>query len=241
MILVHQFPLLQTGRLVKRHKRFLADILLGTGETITAHCPNTGPMTGVCTVGSRVAVSYQPAPTRKLPYTWEMIEVQGTWVGINTSLPNRVIGQMLNQQLLPQFQHYPTIQREVIYGAEGSRIDFLLENGRGEKVYLEVKNTTWSQAHTAIFPDTETTRGQKHLRELIRVRQTPNTRAVVLYFIHRGDCDRWRSGDEVDPEYGKLLRQAITAGVEILPCRFQVDPKGIVYLGLAELELKLLE
>jgi sugar fermentation stimulation protein A len=233
MKLVYEFPELVKGKLIKRYKRFFADIELNDGHLITAHCPNTGPMTGICEIGNEVAVSHQPSPKRKLAYTWEMICMDGTWVGVNTSLPNRVVGGMLRQGILPQFARYPMIRSEVPYGNEGSRIDFLLSDVLQRQVYIEVKNTTWSDGRTAIFPDTETTRGQKHLRELMVMAGTP-ARAVIVYFIHRGDCDRFRSGDEADPIYGELLRKAVRAGVEVLPLKFQVDMTGIYYLGTAQ-------
>ncbi|NET53455.1 MAG: DNA/RNA nuclease SfsA, partial [Merismopedia sp. SIO2A8] len=227
----------------KRYKRFLADIELDSGEVITAHCPNTGPMTGVCQLGNRVMVSKSTNPKRKLAYTWELIEVDDngpTWVGVNTALPNRVVKSALEAHLIPELEDYDTIRPEVRYGADRkSRIDFLLssdsessQQASGLPIYVEVKNTTWAKQTLALFPDTVTTRGQKHLKELINVR--PQARAVMLYFINRGDCVTFSPGDKADPVYGQLLREAIAQGVEILPCRFDIQPDGIRYLGLAE-------
>jgi sugar fermentation stimulation protein A len=235
--LIYQYPPLTAGILLKRYKRFLADIQLDSGEVITAHCPNTGPMTGVCIPGSPVFVSHSTNPKRKLSYTWELIQVndiEPVWVGINTALPNRIIKLALQQYLFPELGEYEDILSEVPYGeAHKSRIDFLLKT-KNHQIYLEVKNTTWSNGEIALFPDTVTTRGQKHLRELIQVKQA-GARAVMLYFINRGDCIKFAPGDETDPKYGELLRVAIQAGVEVLPCRFNVQPDGIVYLGLADL------
>lgn len=235
--LIYQYPSLTPGVLLKRYKRFLADIQLDSGEVVTAHCPNTGPMTGVCTPGSPVFISHSSNPKRKLPYTWELIQVNDlkpTWVGINTALPNRIIKLALQQYLFPELGKYEEILSEVPYGeAYKSRIDFLLKT-KNHQIYLEVKNTTWSNGEIALFPDTVTTRGQKHLRELIQVKQG-GARAVMLYFINRADCIKFAPGDEADPKYGELLRVAIQAGVEVLPCRFEVQPTGIVYLGLADL------
>ena len=268
-MLVHTYPPLLSGNLVKRYKRFFADIELETGEMITAHCANTGPMTGISTIGSQVYVSHDPSPKRKLKYSWQMIEVDQTWVGVNTNLPNKVIRHMLQQRLLPELEPYENVAAEVAYGNEGSRIDFVLSSGatqssqqsklpkspkssksskkasksaqdkdrdRTNKIYVEVKNTTWSKGSLALFPDTVTTRGQKHIRELMSV-ITKDSQAVLLYFINRGDCDKFAPGDDADREYGKLLRNAIAKGLKVLPCRFHVTPTGIEYLGLAELEI----
>lgn len=235
-IQVHTFPPLLEGILIKRYKRFMADIELASGEIITAHCPNTGPMTGVCHVGGRVMVSKSDNPKRKLAYTWELAEVQDnepTWAGVNTALPNRVVQAALEQQVFEALAEYDTIKREVPYG-EKSRIDFLLTTTE-RPIYVEVKNSTWAQETLCLFPDTVTTRGQKHLRELTAL--VPEARAVMLYFINRGDCDRFAPGDTADPTYGQLLRAAISAGVEVLPCRFDISPTGINYIGLAQLEI----
>jgi sugar fermentation stimulation protein A len=228
------------GVLLKRYKRFLADIQLDSGEVITAHCPNTGPMTGVSQPGSRVMVSLSDNAKRKLAYTWELIQVPHVsgegqvWVGINTALPNRVMRSVLEQRLLSELGSYQTIKSEVRYGQDGkSRIDFLLLGTPDERpIYVEIKNTTWTRDLRAIFPDCVTTRGQKHLRELINL--LPEARSVMVYFINRGDCEKFSPGDEADFLYGQLLREAIAAGVEILPCRFQIQPEGIRYVGLAQ-------
>lgn len=234
------YPPLLSGVLIKRYKRFFADIELDSGEAITAHCPNTGPMTGVYLPGQRVWVSQSTSKTRTLPYTWEMIEVNDVrpiWVGTNTALPNRVIKAALSVNLFPQLGNYQDIRGEVPYGQDKkSRVDFLLTGENIERpIYIEVKNTTWARSQVAMFPDTVTTRGQKHLCELAQL--MPYARSVMLYFINRGDCTHFAPGDSADPLYGKLLRQAIDLGLEVLPCRFDVTPEGIRYLGLAELIL----
>jgi len=237
MSLIYQYPPLYSGILLKRYKRFFADIELASGEVITAHCPNTGPMTGLYLPGQPVQVSRSDSPTRKLPYTWEMIEVTDNgypvWVGVNTALPNRVVKLALEKNLFPELGSYHDIRGEVAYGQEKSRIDFLLMDDRDRSIYVEVKSTTWTNQTIAVFPDTVTTRGQKHLRELMSL--LPQSRAVMLYFINRGDCDQFAPGDGADPVYGQLLREAIALGLEVLPCRFDITPIGISYLGLAKL------
>ncbi len=236
---IYTYPPLLPGILIKRYKRFFADIELDSGEIITAHCPNTGPMTDVYLPGNPVFVSPSDNPKRKLAYTWELIKVCDTvptWVGVNTGLPNRVIKLALQLRLFPELGNYSVIQPEVVYGQDKkSRVDFVL-TGEDNSIFIEVKNTTWAKEELALFPDTVTERGQKHLRELMEVVRL-GSRAVMLYFINRGDCTDFAPGDSADRLYGELFRQAINVGVEILPCRFDVTPEGIRYLGLAKLNL----
>jgi len=237
---LYRYPLLYPGILLKRYKRFFADVQLTSGEIVTAHCPNTGPMTGVSTPQSAVQLSKSDNLNRKLAYTLELIQVhdnEPTWVGINTFLPNRVVKLALAKQLFPELGDYSQIKSEVVYGLDKkSRVHFFLTGSDQERpIYLEVKNTTLSEGRLALFPDTETTRGQKHLRELMAL--LPLTRAVMLYFINRSDCTEFSPGDRTDPVYGKLLRDAIALGLEVLPCRFDISPEGIRYLGLAKLKI----
>lgn len=236
MNLLYQYPSLQSGVLLRRYQRFFADIQLDNGEKIVAHCPNTGAMTGLCEVGAPVMVSASNNPQRKLAFTWEMILVEGCWIGVNTGLPNKVVAIALQQHLWPELGDYQQVRSEVKYGQDGrSRIDFLLEGGK-RPIYVEVKNTTWKDGDIVRFPDTETTRGQKHLREAIHV--MPDAQAVMLYFINRDDVSRFAPGDARDPVYGELLRQGYAAGLQILPCQFRISPTGVKYVGLAEIVLE---
>jgi sugar fermentation stimulation protein A len=236
-VLVHNYPTLVKGILIKRYKRFFADIQLENGTIVTAHCANTGPMTDVCVEGQPVYLSESDNPKRKLAYTWEMIQLGETWVGVNTNLPNQVIKNALLQGVFPDLVRNKTeVRSEVAYGQNnGSRIDFLLTHADNSRTYIEVKNTTWNQGEQALFPDTVTTRGQKHLSELMAL--LPTAEAMMLYFINRGDCRSFAPGKSKDLEYGKLFYQAVAKGVKVLPCRFQVTPTEIYYLGLAELEM----
>ena len=233
-MILYQYPPLVQGRLIKRYKRFLADIKLDTGEIITAHCPNTGPMTGVAIPDSLVQVSPSNNPKRKLGYTWEMIEINSTWVGVNTAIPNRVVKLALTQKLFPELaDRYDNVRSEVRYGKDNkSRVDFLLSGDDKSLIYVEVKSVTLSAGKLALFPDTVTIRGQKHLQELTDL--LPETKAVMLYFINRGDCNMFAPSDTCDRKYGELLRQAVAKGVEVLPYRFEITPKGISYLGKAD-------
>ncbi|MFT0814187.1 DNA/RNA nuclease SfsA [Synechococcus sp. OH20] len=230
--LPYRFPTsLHRGVLRSRYKRFFAEVELENGQQVTAHCPNTGPMTGVCQVGAPVYLSHHPDPKRKLAYTWEMIQVEGVWVGINTGLLNRLVEWGLEQGWFPQLAGFSRWQREVTCGR--SKIDFLLIGDSG-LAYLEVKNTTWAVGSRALFPDTVTTRGQKHLEDLIEIRRQ-GQRALLLYWINRADCTEFAPGAERDPRYAHLFRQALQAGVEVLPYRIAVSPQGIHPLGLAKM------
>ena len=233
---------LHEGVLLKRYKRFLADVELESGEQVTAHCANTGPMTGVLQVGGRVRLRHAPSPTRKLAWSWEQAEVPGAdgqpvWVGVNTALPNRLVRATIEAGCLePWLGPIGAIRAEVAYGANRrSRIDLLLTPAEGapdpRPIYVEVKNTTWCDGDLALFPDTVTERGQKHLEELMGV--LPDARAVLLPCLSRADVQRFAPGDSADPRYGELFRQALAAGVDVLPCRFGFDAKGVTWLGVA--------
>jgi sugar fermentation stimulation protein A len=200
-------------------------------------------MTGVLHPGGRVRLRHDPSPTRKLAWTWEQAQCPGTdgtpvWVGVNTALPNKLVRATVEAGLLaPWLGPIGAIKAEVPYG-EGrrSRIDLLLtpaaEAADQRPIYVEVKNTTWSNGDLALFPDTVTERGQKHLRELMAL--LPEARAVLLPCLSRGDVQRFAPGDAADPTYGELFRQALAAGVEVLPCRYSFDAEGVHWLGLAE-------
>ncbi len=237
MILYHYPPLL-AGTLIRRYKRFFAEVELTSGEVVTAHCPNTGKMLCISTPGSRVYLSKSSDPARRLAYTWEMIEVEGgTWVGVNTAVPNRIVYAGLLQQVFTELSGFDLVRREVGYGCENSRVDFLLSASvSAQNLYLEVKSTTLAEGNLARFPDTVTTRGQKHLRELTRLCASGG-RAAILYFINRSDCTRFCPGDAADPLYGQLLREGIAQGLLVLPCRFEITPQTICYLGTAQLDL----
>ena len=236
---------LQEGVLLKRYKRFLADVQLNSGELVTAHCANTGPMTGVLQVGGRVRLRHAPSPTRKLAWSWEQAEVSGAdgqpvWVGINTALPNRLVRATVEAGCLePWLGPIGAIKAEVAYGPNRrSRIDLLLSPAEGaadpRPIYVEVKNTTWCNGDLALFPDTVTERGQKHLEELMGV--LPEARAVLVPCLSRGDLQRFAPGDAADPRYGELFRQALAAGVEVLPCRYGFNAEGIDWLGVAPVQ-----
>lgn len=218
-------PPLVVGTLVKRYKRFLADVELEGGDVITAHCPNSGSMKGCATPGSAVYLSRSSNPARKYPYGWELVLADGFWAGINTGLPNHVVREAIENGTVAELQGYETVRPEVPYG-EHSRIDLLLEGSPG-RCFVEVKNVTLVENGRALFPDAVTTRGQKHLQELMRVVRNGD-RGVIFFCVQRGDGASVSPADMIDPEYGRLLRLAVMNGVEALAYRALVTPGEIL-------------
>ena len=216
---------LYKGRLIRRYQRFLADVELENGEIVTARCPNSGSMRGCNSPGSPVYLSRSGNQKRKLPYTWELVLADGGWVGINTALPNRIVQEAIENGSVPELSGYSDICPEVPYGSERSRIDLLLRNGV-RRCYVEVKNVTLVEGGRALFPDSVTVRGQKHLRELMSVAKA-GERGVIFFVVQRGDGNAVAPADAIDPEYGRLLREAVAKGVEALAYRALVTPVEI--------------
>ena len=213
-------PLLR-GTLDRRYKRFFADVTLEDGDTVTAHCANTGAMLGVSAPGSKVWVEPNDNPKRKLKYSWKLILVDGAMVGIDTGVPNKVVGDALRAGAIPELAGYPTIRAEMPYGAN-SRIDFHLSGASLPNVFVEVKNVhLCREPGLAEFPDCVTTRGAKHLRDLAEV-VAQGHRAVMFYFVHRGDCTALRMASDLDPDYARGLSEAVAAGVEVLAYKTHV-------------------
>lgn len=210
------------GKLIKRYKRFLADIVLDSGEVITAHCTNSGTMKTCLEVGAPVMVSKSNNPRRKTSYTWEMIFINGGWVGVNTLLPNKLVYEALKNKSIPQFQDMTSIQKEVSTGH--SRIDFYITSSQ-EQCFLEVKNVTMKVGRYARFPDSVTTRGKKHLEELTRLKED-GFRAVMIYIIQRMDITQFGPASIIDPSYSKTLIAAHRKGVEIIPLQVMIGPTG---------------
>ena len=210
-------PLLR-GTLISRYKRFLADVELDSGETVTAHCANSGSMLSVNEPGSEVFLSPARNLDRKLKYTWEMIRVGRTLVGINTSLPNGLVEEAVLDGTIVELGGYGRLRREIKYG-KNSRIDLLLEDNDKKKCYVEVKNVTMkrdlSKDAPVEFPDGVTARGAKHLVELADM-VAAGHRSVMMYLVQRQDSQTFSIASDIDPVYAKGLRTAIAAGVEIL-------------------------
>lgn len=221
-------PLLK-GYLIKRYKRFLADIELEDGTFITAHCPNSGAMQGLTDPRTPVWVSYSANPARKLPYTWQMAKVDGTFVGMNTANPNPLVEAAIRSGTISEFQGYHQLRREVSYG-KNSRIDILLEGPGPTLTYVEVKNVHWKRGTTAAFPSSVTTRGAKHMGELAEmVRQ--GHQAYVVYVLQRNDCDGFELAHDIDPTYGRETLKALEAGVKALVYACDVSPQEIKISG----------
>jgi sugar fermentation stimulation protein A len=202
---------LTPGILLRRYKRFLAEVELADGSLVTAHTANTGRMTGCSEPGRPVWLSYHPGPTRRLPFTWEMIQMPAALVGINTQVPNRLAALAARAGLLAEMDGPATVETEVKVGA--SRLDLRLTDGRGRTVLVEVKNSTLAEGGTAYFPDAVTARGSRHLGELA-ARAKAGERTALLIIVQRGDAERFSPADHIDPLWGRNLRVALKQGME---------------------------
>jgi sugar fermentation stimulation protein A len=219
------WPELIPGTLIRRYKRFLADVQLESGETVTAHCPNSGSMRACCQPGRPVYLSFHDNPKRKLKYTWELIHMPDSMVGVNTHVPNRLTALAIASGDVVELSGYETVKREVKAG-KNSRIDILLTSPDRRPCYVEVKNCTLVTEGAATFPDAVTLRGQKHLMELKDL-VAADFRCAMFFLIQRMDAVSFAPADHIDPEYGKKLRQALRNGVEILVYDVSIDLQGI--------------
>jgi sugar fermentation stimulation protein A len=218
------------GRLVRRYKRFLADVELASGDIVTAHCANPGSMLGLNAPGARVWLSRSANPKRKLAYSWELIEVDlgrgPALVGINTGSPNGAVAAAIEARLIPALTGYAKMRREVRYG-ENSRIDILLEDQVRPPCYVEIKNVhLMRQAGLAEFPDSVTARGAKHLKELAAMAAL-GARAVMVYFVQRGDAEAFALARDIDPGYAVAFQDARAAGVEAIAIASEVTLEGL--------------
>lgn len=219
------WPELIQGTLLKRYKRFLADVLLDDQQVVTAHCPNSGSMLTCSEPGKRVYLSRQTNPKRKLGFTWELIDMGPSLVGVNTLIPNRLIKKAIQDDQVPELLGYPLITPE-IRTSDHTRLDLLLGNESGERCYVEIKNCTLVQGSTASFPDAVTHRGRKHLIQLQHLRSQGH-RGVILFFIQRMDARRFTPAAAIDPAYAQELDQAAATGVEVLVYDSRIDLQGI--------------
>ena len=235
-------PLIK-AKYIKRYKRFFVDAEIENGEVITSHTNNTGSMKGLLEAGHDAYFLHHDDPKRKLQYSFQMIDVGTSLVGVNTSIPNSLVFESIVNGDVPELTGYEHAKREVKYGKEGkSRIDVFLSDpceGSGPKkpdCYVEIKNTTLREGDYATFPDAVTTRGQKHLEELI-LEVEKGHRAVMFYLAQRSDCTAFKPADSIDPTYGKLLRKAVKAGVEVLCYTCTLNEKGITLAKPLPIEL----
>ena len=226
------FPLTH-GRLVRRYKRFLADVRLDNGSEVLAHCTNSGSMKSCLEENAEVWLSPADDPKRKTQFTWEMIMIEGDWVGINTSNPNALAYEWLSLGLVPGLEGFTALRREVKW--EDSRFDLygvMAGSGSGagpeRECFIEVKNVSMKEGDRALFPDSVTERGRKHLNTLIRVKKA-GMRAVMLYVVQRMDVRIFSPARDIDPAYGKALDKAIRNGVEVFVVQARVTPEGIEY------------
>jgi len=221
---VLKWPPLIRGILISRYKRFMADVRLRNGHIVTAHCPNSGSMAACCEPGQTVFLSRHNSPSRRLKYTWEMIEMPGSLVGVNTSVPNWLARAAIFAGKVPELEGFDAVRTEFRYG-ENSRVDLLLQNG-DKCCFVEVKNCTLVEDRAAYFPDAVTQRGFKHLVELQKEVKRGN-RAAMFYIIQRMDAEVFSPADHIDPAYGRELRKALKNGVEIVAYDVAIDLETI--------------
>mgnify|MGYP000333136286 CR=1 FL=1 len=222
-----QLPALIPATLIKRYKRFLADVTLADGTEMTVHCPNTGAMTGCAEPGSQVWLSHSTNPKRKYPYTWELaVNAQGDWICIHSAKANRLIEEAIEQAVIAELQGYSSLHSEVKYGDENSRIDLLLAD-QHRQCFVEVKSVTLLLPNgLGVFPDAVSDRGRKHLRELMKMKQQGHHAVLVFAVLHQG-IERVAPADSIDKKYADTFREAQAAGVEVLAYRATINQHAI--------------
>ena len=223
------------GTLVRRYKRFLADVVLESGEEVTAHCANPGSMFGCSEPGSKVLLSLQSNPKRKFKHQLEIVYNGRTPIGVHTGRPNSIVAEAIMKGKIPEVAGYARMRREVAYG-KNSRIDILLEGNGLRTCYIEVKNVSMARENVAYFPDAKTERGTKHLRELANIVREGN-RAMVIFLAQRGDVRGFKPAEDIDPDFSEALRDASARGVEILCFRSRVSKKGIEFEKPIDLDI----
>lgn len=211
------------GILIKRYKRFLADIKLDNGEIIVAHCTNSGSMKSCIENGAEVYCTYHNDPKRKTHYTWEMIKINNSWVGVNTIIPNKLVYEAIVNNEISGLKDYEHVQREVKFN--DSRFDVYCKK-QNEECFVEVKNVTMKVGSVARFPDAITTRGQKHLHTLLKAKHK-GYRAVMFYVVQRTDVNLFEPANDIDAGYAEVLRSVCKQGVEVVVMQAHVQPTGI--------------
>jgi sugar fermentation stimulation protein A len=221
----HDFPAALTpGRLIRRYQRFLTEVELADGSRVTAHCNNSGTLLTCLEPGAPVYLSPSLTPGRRTAFTWEMIFVNGGWVGVNTLLPNRLVAEAARQRALPLFAGARAVRTEVKTGPH-TRLDLVVERPQGP-LYVEVKNVTLVRAGLASFPDAVSTRGAKHLAELVRLTEA-GQEAAMVYVVQRSDAQAFTPAADIDPAYAEAFARARTAGVGMAVVQAEVSPGGV--------------
>jgi len=215
---------LQPATLIKRYKRFLADVHTDDGRQTTVHCPNSGSMRGCSTPGSRVMLSTSPNPNRKYPQTLEMVQEGSTWIGVNTMRTNGIVAEAILEGRITELQGIEKLTRE-IKTSQSSRLDLLLERGN-EKIYVEIKNCSLAADGWAMFPDAVTARGTKHLNELESLVQQGH-QGMLFFCIQRADVERFKPAADIDPLYAQTLKEVAARGVRIVAYQAEVTPEFI--------------
>jgi sugar fermentation stimulation protein A len=218
----YELPPLIQGKLIKRYKRFLADVELSDGSIVTAHCPNSGSMRGCADPGVPVWISKSDNPKRKLKFTWEVLRTKDSYIGINTMVPNRLVKQSIEAGLVEELSQYTKVRSEV-KTSDHTRLDLMLEDESGNRCYVEIKNCTLVEKGVAMFPDAVTTRGQKHLEELVMLKEQGHE-AVIFYLIQRMDAECFTPAAAIDPVYAEKLAWAVARGVRIITRDAVLDP-----------------
>ena len=228
-----KFENLVYGKLIRRYKRFLADVELESGEVVVAHTTNSGSLKSCIVPGAPVTLSPANNPKRKTKYTWEMIKIRDTWVGINTNVANDLAEELLKNNIINGLPEFTLVKREVKFS--DSRFDFYCET-EDDKYFIEVKNVTYREGDYALFPDARTTRGLKHLNTLVEAIDN-GYKAAMIYIIQRDDTKIFAPAKEIDPDYAKALKRVHKAGVEIFPVQMKVSPEEIRFKRLLDFEL----
>lgn len=235
-----RLPSLVNGHIVRRYKRFLADVTLDGGARITAHCPNTGAMSTCWEPGAPVQVSFSDNPKRKYPWTLERVDMGGGWIGVNTLRTNGVIAEAVTEGGIPKLSGYRRLRREApfeVTGAASGRLDLLLQDGDWPDAWVEIKNVTLLDEPRLRFPDAVSERGRKHL-DLLLAAVHRGYRGVVLFAVNRPEGDRFSPATGIDPAYARRLREVGAAGVEILAVRIRHFEEGMEVSGPVPVELE---
>lgn len=234
-----QLPPLINGHIVRRYKRFLADVTLDDGRQVTVHCPNTGTMTSCWEPGASVQLSFNDNPTRKYPWTLERVDMGGGWIGVNTLRTNGVIAEAVAKDRIPELAGYRRLQREVrfeVAGVASGRLDLLLQDGKRPDALVEIKNVTLLDGQWLRFPDAVSERGRKHL-ELLLGAVNRGLRGVVLFAVNRPEGKRFAPATEIDPAYARRLQEVVAAGVEVLAVRIGHTTEGLEANGSVPVDL----